>query len=345
MVYLIDTCNGNTQIVKNHPRSSFYSDEWREVVSDNTPWFGEAIYGDKIVVMTYAKFGVLAERYKQFGHDFELILCDEIHSLPKFRSFRSKQGEANPHRAAQHRLEEIANNKKTLVVALSATPLRAIEKINCSMNFITVDSDVRQLETQETFEYTNKFRLLDILSPNERGFVFIHHITEMIKFEEQAKAKGFRTVCVWSETNQTYPMTDEQKEARNYIITNEELPPQYDMVILNASSETGINIRGQVDYIVVNSRQIETQIQVRGRYRQDLKRLYLWNNEFLKVPEKFLERKLFVEEKEELCQAICIHDEKWRTYKWPTVKNRIIEAGYCVLEDREKSRRYAIITE
>jgi len=96
MVYLIDTCNGNTQIVKNHPRSAFYSDEWREVVSDNTPWFGEAIYGDKIVVMTYAKFGVLAERYKQFGHDFELILCDEIHSLPKFRSFRSKTEDINP---------------------------------------------------------------------------------------------------------------------------------------------------------------------------------------------------------------------------------------------------------
>ena len=36
---------------------------------------------NKIVVMTYAKFGVLAEKFPRFGYDFELILCDEIHSL------------------------------------------------------------------------------------------------------------------------------------------------------------------------------------------------------------------------------------------------------------------------
>ena len=44
-------------------------------------WFGEAITGNKVVVMTYAKFGVLTKNYPDFGFSFELILCDEIHNL------------------------------------------------------------------------------------------------------------------------------------------------------------------------------------------------------------------------------------------------------------------------
>lgn len=82
MVYLIDTRNGNTQLVLKHKRTAFYTDDWVERVKDNSPWFGEAAHDNKIVVMTYAKFGVLAEKYPRFGYDFELILCDEIHSLP-----------------------------------------------------------------------------------------------------------------------------------------------------------------------------------------------------------------------------------------------------------------------
>ena len=125
MVYLIDTRNGNFQLVTKNPKAEFYSDQWREAVSDNSPWFGEAIHGNKIVVMTYAKFGVLAEKYPRFGYDFELILCDEIHSLPKFRSFQSKSGDNNTHVAAQRRLEEIVNNSQVLVIALKFLEISA----------------------------------------------------------------------------------------------------------------------------------------------------------------------------------------------------------------------------
>lgn len=345
MVYLIDTRNGNTQLVLNHPQTEVYSDEWRETVSDNSPWFGEAIYGNKIVVMTYAKFGVLAEKYPRFGYDFELILCDEIHSLPKFCSFTDKAGGCNHHIPAQKRLEEIVRHGNQMVIALSATPRRALEQINCPFNHITVDDDVRRLTTAQTIPYTNKFKLLDELSPEDKGIVYINRITGMIDFHKAATAKGFKAICVWSENNLDHPMTDAQRKAREYIISKEELPPQYDMVIINASSETGINIYGNVDYIVVHNQQEETQIQIRGRYRKDLDRLYLHDNNAIKVPEEYLDCELSVERRKQLCYDIDIRNDKGSTYKWNTVKKRLESVGYSIVEKRRNNKRFYIITQ
>lgn len=344
MVYLIDTRNGNYQLVQKNSRTEFYSDEWRETVTDNSPWFGEAIHGNKIVVMTYAKFGVLAEKYPRFGYDFELILCDEIHSLPKFRSFRSNTGDNNPHIAAQRRLEEIVNDSQVLVIALSATPRRADEQLCCEIRHITVDEDVRQLETAQTIPYTNKFQLLEQLSPQEKGIVYIGHVTGMIEYQKAAATKGFRAICVWSENNKDHPMTAEQRAARQHILTQEEIPPQYDMVILNASSETGINIHGKVDYIVVHSQEPETQVQIRGRYRHDLDRLYLLDYNSIHIPGEYLDCELFAEQRDELCQVIGLRDPKGRVYKWSTVKSRLESAGYSIVEKRRNNKRCYVIT-
>lgn len=344
MVYLIDTKNGNSQIVMKNPATEFYSDQWRETAENDLVWFGEAEYQNKIVVMTYAKFGVLAAKYPRFGYDFEIIVCDEIHSLPKFRYFKSKNGDINYHAIAQRRLEEIVSTSHVLVVGLSATPQRAEEKMDCPLRNIPIDEDVQQLETKETIYYTNKIALLDQLSPQQKGIVYIGRITGMIEYQKAATAKGFRAICVWSINNADHPMSVEQQAARDYILTHEELPPQYDMVILNASSETGINIHGKVDYIVVHNQQEETRTQIRGRYRHDLDCLYLWDNKTFQVPEEFLDCELSAEQREQLCQIIGIYDDKGRLCKWTTIKKRITAAGYSVIEKRINSKRYYIIT-
>ena len=231
-----------------------------------------------------------------------------------------------------------------MVIALSATPRRALEQINCPFNHITVDDDVRRLETKQTIPYTNKFKLLDEISPDEKGIVFIGRITGMIDFYKAATVNGFKAICVWSVNSIDHPMTDAQKEAREYIISNEELPPQYDMVIINASSETGINIYGKVDYIVVHNQQEETQIQIRGRYRKDLDRLYVLDYNSIQVPGEYLDCELSAERREQLCYDIEIRDDKGRVYKWNTVKKRLIAAGYSVVETRHNSKRFFIIT-
>lgn len=168
MLYLIDTRNGNQQIVSKHDIAAFYSDEWKETVAYGIEWFGEVLFQDQIVVMTYAKFGVLAERYPRFGYDFELILCDEIHSLPKFCNIPAKRGDKNYHIMAKRRLEDIINGSQVTVVGLSATPQKAEEQLCCPIRHITVDDDVRQLEVKKIIPYETRENIDCRIHKNEK---------------------------------------------------------------------------------------------------------------------------------------------------------------------------------
>lgn len=91
-------------------------------------------------------------------------------------------------------------------------------------------------------------------------------------------------------------MNEEQLRARQYILSNKELPPEYGAVIINASSETSINLYGHIDAVIVHTREKEAQVQVRGLIQKGFRYpLYsgLWGN--IISSWKFLERKLFEE--------------------------------------------------
>ena len=68
MLYLIDTRNGNDQIVSaNSDIATYYSDTWFDKISHGWEMFSDDPQEDKIVVMTYAKFGVLAQKDPEFA--------------------------------------------------------------------------------------------------------------------------------------------------------------------------------------------------------------------------------------------------------------------------------------
>ena len=141
-------------------------------------------------------------------------------------------------------------------------------------------------------------------------------------------------------------MDAEQLAVREYILDHSELPPEYNLFIINASSETSINIFPHVDYIVVHTKEKETQVQVRGRYRDDLDRLYLWDSEAkIEVPQEFLDKKLFTDDKERLCETMRILKPNGTIQKWNSIQDVLIEAGYSIINERENNRHYAIITE
>ena len=76
VVYLIDTINGKEQIVRNYNATSEYYG-WSKEVESGGMWFEP---DNRVVVITYAKFGVLFERNIEFYKNFSYIICDEIHS-------------------------------------------------------------------------------------------------------------------------------------------------------------------------------------------------------------------------------------------------------------------------
>ena len=323
-----------------------YQNTWMECINRKTGWFGEGFSKDRIPVMTYAKFGVLSERFPSFVDNLEIVICDEIHNLPRFSTFICGDStyDKQYHDIAKRYLEEAVINERSVFVGLSATPKRAETELYCPCKYITVDSDVRRYETKETSPYTNINQVLEQISPNDKGIVYIGHITKMQEFEEEAKRKGFNPISIWSINNKDHPMNPAQLAARQFILDNATLPQDYNLFIINASSETSINIYGEMDYVVVHKQEEETQIQVRGRYRGDLKRLFVYDQTcFPRIPEEFIGCELYKDEKDILCAYLNLRNEKGEQYKWPTVKKRLIENGYSVKDGRRNDLRYNII--
>ena len=75
VVYLIDTINGKEQIVQNYNATSEYYG-WSKEVEEGGMWFEPS---NRVVVITYAKFGLLYEKNFDFCKHFSYIICDEIY--------------------------------------------------------------------------------------------------------------------------------------------------------------------------------------------------------------------------------------------------------------------------
>lgn len=339
MLYLIDTVNGKAQIAKNSGIEA-YQTFYLKLFEEDVYFWEDA----NIVLMTYAKFGAMVSENKDYGNKFKIIVCDEIQNVIRFSYFGQKKEDKPLHEIAKKRLEEITqNNLETKVIGLSATPERAEKEFYAPYQYITVDKDVREYEEVETRCYSNIEYLIENAPKEKIGLVYVAHVRKMKTLVEIAEKRGLRAVAIWSINNDD-KMTAGQLSARQYILDNEQLPPNYDIVIINASSETSINIRGQVDYIVIHTTESEVRTQVRGRYRSDLELLYLFNSESLEVPTKYMERPLFKSDRDKLCTTLQARDEWGKVVGWTTVKKKLAEEGYIITEGRTNNRRYYVIS-
>ena len=118
------------------------------------------------------------------------------------------------------------------------------------------------------------------------------------------------------------------------------------MLVINASSETGITINGKIDYIIVCSNSEDIITQVRGRYRGDLDTLYIYdtNEGTIDVPPRFMNTVLDVEGKKELALALGLKKSNRTPAGWTTVSKKLQENGYRVKEVRRNGIRCVIIS-
>lgn len=176
--------------------------------------------------------------------------------------------------------------------------------------------------------------------------LYVKHIDMMKKCEEMARAAGRTPICIWSAANKEKPLNDEQQRVRAYILQHEEVPPQYDLFIFNASCETSINIRGQMDYFIAHTTNSTSITQARGRYRGDLETLYLFErdtDEPLIVPDEFLDIQLFEEDKRKLRLYFSIKDKKGHYLSYDKQWSCLEASGYDVDFGRASNRHYVII--
>lgn len=340
VVYLIDTINGKEQIVSNYNATSEYWG-WAKQVDDKFMWFSD---DSRIVVLTYAKFGYLCQQYTDFHANFDYIICDELHSLFHFQGFSPKP---NLHSVALMGLRSAVNNNRSTVIALSATPSIVKQRLNAPYQELPIDQDVLiHYDQEQVIPYTNLDYILSSMDTADVGLCYTSHISQMMDIARTAESHGLTPICVWSTANKDHPMTEEQLAVRESVLRDYAIPDRYNLLIINSSSETSLKIKSQVDYVIVNSTNSDTQIQVRGRVNSDLKCLYLLNDgtEPITLPDEFLGVKLFTADKARLCEFVNLKNPYSRPYKWPTIETLLLDCGYSIEKGRENNLRYAIIT-
>ena len=152
IVYLIDTINGKQQILQNYNARPLYSLWETEVGGIN---FENDMYetDNRIVIITYAKFGVLLNRNPDFHKHFEYIICDELHSLMKDQYFENAP---NLCTVAKSGLERAVRNDTTTVIALTATPERIKREFETPYNELPIDdNEIITYDTAEIITYPN----------------------------------------------------------------------------------------------------------------------------------------------------------------------------------------------
>ena len=339
VVYLIDTINGKEQIVRNYKATSEYYG-WSKEVESGGMWFEP---DNRVVVITYAKFGVLVEQNIEFYKNFSYIICDEIHSLLRFQNYSKKP---NYHSIARQVLEQAVKQKSGIVIALTATPDTIKNQFNAPSAEIAINQEeLIQYDIKQVEGYTNPITVLSKVDVGTVGLCYFSRIHQMIEFEQKAKQMGFSPVSIWSINNKDHPMNDEQLETRRSILETWTIPSQYDLLIINSSSETSLKIKSKVDYVIVHSSNPDTQVQVRGRINSDLMTLYLpvEGVSEIVVPSEYLGKRLFQGDKQALAEALNLRNTNNRPYGWPTVKNLLIESDYSVIEARQGNLRYVVI--
>ena len=200
--------------------------------SDRAILNGELINFEKgkIIVMTYAKMGLLLKHYPDSFDAVEIIICDEIHRLYDFIQMSKKEvkrrypGVKDEERdywvsvscgayLAYTHLEKLAmglspNTKEEkvisqkLIVGLSATPAKAFILLDKLINEIQINAQLVAYETLHTIYYTNLASVIRNMKKGTKALFYVPYVKEIIKSINLAKEMGFKANGIWSLNNE-----------------------------------------------------------------------------------------------------------------------------------------------
>lgn len=343
MLYLIDTAMGKEQLLNS-----------KGAQVDYNFWTGEPYWKlPGITVMTYAGYQTLCEKAPKYNdwNDRCVIVCDELQEEIQWSKWSN---EDDLHTRAVGRIAYNVAMTENLVIALSATPQWIRKEFDWCLNEIELLGEPRHYENENIENYNDLFLILNKIKPNECGIIYISQIEKMIEYEKILTDRGLKCVSLWSKNNKKFSLSERQTKVRDYIIRHRELPPDVDILIINRASATSITIgeeektKRPIDFMIIHTADENIQIQARGRYRNDLKNLYLHRADIedeINLSYKWLNIPLYKKDKQKLCEELDLKDVNGRVLKWTTIKSRLIKNGYIIDDKRTPNERYSIIYE
>lgn len=221
---------------------------------------------------------------------------------------------------------------KTCIVGITATP-KPLEKLGVPLLPIPIDrTNLHHYAEGQVIPYASLPAILADIKPGQRGGIYIKHVQSLIKAGDYLRERGHNPLMLWSLNYEKVPLSKEQLNAREYLITHEAVPDVYDIFLFNATAETSINIRPSVnwDFFIAHNTDETTITQSRGRYRADINTLYVYDKKgAIIVPEKYLNRTLGLDELKELRDKLELKkDRKGHALSIDDMLKRFNDCGY-----------------
>lgn len=286
---------------------------------------------------------------------FDLIVCDEIHNLVKYSAYSG---------GLQYAIrllfnDEIQYNGKILM--MTATP-QYIENLQQRYPQINTYYPINLMDDPEihrltTFEfdtikhYSQIEHVLRMIRDNKefdygtKVLIYTSQVKTMLRIQEIMFNLELDSTVIHS-MNHDREMTKETLERRKKIL--EEGIFEGDVLIINSSMETGINLKAcnNFKYVIVNSSNIVEITQSRGRVRDDIKCLYTRIDE--DRPFSFIDDYVGVELVKEDFMGLFkdlkdSHNNPWGIRK---IKSELDKNGYDIDQCRRtiKGKKYQFYT-
>ena len=303
----------------------------------------------KFEVLNYKAFGmkVKNDTLNKFINSFDMIVCDEVHNLLDYQTFK------NDADLLVARIKLFDRYEDTKIVFFTATPyyLDQLAKDNKDLGsyFTTYDftkhpninryiekrkafiNHISQIQFQlDQYEQSFKYRNLKCL-------MYTSNISDMKFLEDMCISRNLKPISIWS-TNADIPMTEEQLKVREHLLETGELLEGYNCLIINRATETGVNIIDKdMNLVIVNTTNYTQQTQARGRVRHDVDLLVVKTNDnekvklALEIDEKLLNVELLKTDIEDkIIHAYGLKDEKHRFYSVKRLGTMLEKHGYTM---------------
>lgn len=242
------------------------------------------IDNNNVHVMTYAEFGGRIMWNDDFPESYDVIFCDEIHSLfDYYNSFKSNETVLG--------IKYLFSSKTDLRIFMFTATTDKIDSFiekeysdlyrDVSVHNYENDGRIRRYIDKTKREFADIHQLEDIIGDigdiskaGKKGLIFNERIDGMKRIERMLKLKGLNAESTWSSNNVDVPMNEKQIELQRVLLEEGIIPDEYDFVIINGAMREGWNLNDdRVEYVILNTLDETNRVQARGRVRKDIDNL------------------------------------------------------------------------
>lgn len=322
---------------------------------------------ENIDVMTYHAFGnkVKFDTKDELIQQYDLVIGDEIHNLVDYQSFD------NSGDLMASMIKLFAKYDNAIVILFTATPYYlqklATDFPNVDINFgeyydFSDNKEIKRYIEKRKAYINHVSQIQFTLDEYADGFkydglkclIYTKKIEEMEFIKDMCLSRNLNPICIWSTSNNEKPMNQEQLRVRKQLLLEGTLADGYNVLIINRSTETGVNIYDKkMELCIVNTTNKTQIVQARGRIRHNVDLLVVRTNDekkvgfVLEIDKKLLGVPMLKQDIEEkIIHTYGLKDNRGRFYTISKLGNILEEKGYTIEKKRKtiEGKKFTLYT-